>query len=145
MGERPHEPRPSQCRGGRLRQQAGQDRLGGAAAERAICPNGQDDGGVAFSRSHPRRATKGVCERVTTRWPDSRTAVRKPVKFNGLQGRSVYEDRNARISILAGRASSSRPDTLKQTDQPPTSTNPLRTGRAIRCERGGPYVFEGVL
>src|SRR5271166_4693481 len=76
---------------------------------------------------------KGVCERVTTRWPDSRTAVRKPVKFNGLQGRSVYEDRNARISILAGRASSSRPDTLKQTDQPPISTKPP-------CRRGGPYV-----
>src|SRR5271165_6406378 len=75
---------------------------------------------------------KGVCERVTTRWPDSRTAVRKPVKFNGLQGRSVYEARNARISILAGRASSSRPDTLKQTDQPLSRHPP--------CRRGGPYV-----
>jgi len=37
---------------------------------------------------------------MTTRWPDSRTAVRKPGKFNGLQGRSVHEARNARISIL---------------------------------------------
>src|SRR5271165_496849 len=127
MGERPHEPRPSQCRGGRLRQQAGQDRLGGAAAERAICPNGQDDGGVAFSRSHPRRATKGVCERVTTRWPDSRTALRKPGSKNGARRRDFYEDRSARISILAGGCSS-RPDTLKQTDQPPSSTNPLADG-----------------
>src|SRR6516165_10652072 len=78
------------------------------------------------------RTPQGVCERVTTRWADSRTALRKPEKSNGLQGRSIYEDRNARISILAGRASSSRPDTLKQTVQPLSRHPP--------CRRGGPYV-----
>ena len=45
-----------------------------------------------------------------------------------------YEDRGARISILAGRRPP-RPDTLKQTDQPPISTNPLQTGRAIRFQQ----------
>jgi hypothetical protein len=34
---------------------------------------------------------------------------------------------------MAG-GSSSRPDALKQTDQPPISAHPLRTGRAIRFE-----------
>ena len=38
-----------------------------------------------------------------------------------------YEDRGARISILAGRRPP-RPDTLKQTDQPPISTKPLADG-----------------
>ena len=38
-----------------------------------------------------------------------------------------YEDRGARISILAGRRPP-RPDTLKQTDQPPTSIKPLADG-----------------
>src|SRR6516225_1922028 len=82
---------------------------------------------------HIRRPNAKRCLReVTTRWPDSRTALRKPDKSDGLQGRSIYEDRNARISILAGRASSSRPDTLKQTDQPRSRQTP--------CRRGGPYV-----
>jgi hypothetical protein len=36
-----------------------------------------------------------------------------------------------RISIMAG-GSSSRPDTLTQTDQQPVSKTPLQTGRAIR-------------
>jgi hypothetical protein len=38
-----------------------------------------------------------------------------------------YEDRGARISILAGRRPP-RPDTLKQTDQPPISTKSLADG-----------------
>ena len=38
-----------------------------------------------------------------------------------------YEDRGARISILA-RRKPPRPDTLKQTDQPPISTKPLADG-----------------
>ena len=38
-----------------------------------------------------------------------------------------YEDRSARISILAGRRPL-RPDTLTQTDQPPISTKPLADG-----------------
>ena len=41
-----HEPRPSQCRGRRLRQQAGQDRLGGAAARRTVCRHRNAGGGV---------------------------------------------------------------------------------------------------
>ena len=53
-----------------------------------------------------------------------------------------YEDQGARISILAGRRPP-RPDTLKQTDQPPISTKPLadgaartlQTGRAIRFQQ----------
>src|SRR6202012_5142388 len=38
------------------------------------------------------------------------------------------------ISIMAG-GGASRPDTLKQTDQPPIAPQPP-------CERGGPYVFK---
>ena len=38
-----------------------------------------------------------------------------------------YEDRGARISILAGRRPPRR-DTLKQTDQPPISAKPLADG-----------------
>jgi len=52
---------------------------------------------------------------VTTRWPDSQTALRKPGVENGARRRRVYEDQGARISILAGRRPP-RPDTLKQTD-----------------------------
>jgi hypothetical protein len=50
-----------------------------------------------------------------------------------------YEDRGARISILAGRKPP-RPDTLKQTDQPPISTNPLQTGRAVRFQRNSGHI-----
>ena len=69
----------------------------------------------------------GVCERVTTRWPDSRTALRKPGLKNGARRREFYEDRSARISIMAG-GNSSRPDTLMQTDQQPISKKPLADG-----------------
>ena len=55
----------------------------------------------------------------------------KPGLKNGVRRREVYEDRGARISILAG-GDPPRPDTLKQTDQRPIPTNPLQTGRAIR-------------
>src|SRR6516225_9395803 len=65
--------------------------------------------------------------RLTTRWPDSQTALRKPGLKNGARRRDFYEDRSARISILAGGCSS-RPDTLKQTDQPAISANPLADG-----------------
>ena len=64
---------------------------------------------------------------MKTRWPDSQTALRKPGVENGARRRRVYEDRGARISILAGRRPP-RPDTLKQTDQPPISTKPLADG-----------------
>src|SRR5450755_2092890 len=49
---------------------------------------------------------------------------------NGVRRRKVYEDRNARISILA-RGLAPRPDTLKQTANG-TLKNHLQTGRAIR-------------
>src|SRR5271154_1524212 len=83
----------------------------------------------SFGRSESAGRASGVCERVTTRWPDSQMALRKPGVENGARRRRVYEDRGARISILAGRRPP-RPDTLKQTDQPSISTKPLQTGRA---------------
>jgi hypothetical protein len=89
----------------------------------------------SFGWSESAGRASGVCERMTTRWPDSQTALRKPGAEHGARRRRVYEDRGARISILAGRRPP-RPDTLKQTDQPPISTNP--------CRRGGPYVFNNV-
>jgi len=58
--------------------------------------------------------------------------------------REVYEDRSARISILAGRKPP-RPDTLKQTDQPSISATLLQTGRAIRFKRlDDPLVLGGM-
>ena len=47
----------------------------------------------------------------------------------GARRRRVYEDRGARISRPGGRRPP-RPDTLKQTDQPPISTKPLADGAA---------------
>src|ERR1700735_1451691 len=81
----------------------------------------------SFGRSESAGRASGVCERVTTRWPDSQTALRKPGVENGARRRRVYEDRGARISILAGRRPP-RPDTLKQTDQPPITSKPLADG-----------------
>src|SRR6202161_1291524 len=86
----------------------------------------------SFGRSESAGRASGVCERVKTRWPDSQTALRKPGVENGARRRRVYEDRGARISILAGRRPP-RPDTLKQTDQPPNLDK-------TPCRRGGPYV-----
>src|ERR1700691_4608663 len=83
----------------------------------------------SFGRSESAGRASGVCERVKTRWPDSQTALRKPGVENGARRRRVYEDRGARFSILAGRKPP-RPDTLKQTDQPPISTKPLADGAA---------------
>ena len=71
---------------------------------------------------------------MTTRWPGSRTAPRNPGLKNGARRREFYEDRGARISIMAG-GSASRPDTLKQTDQLLISKTLLQTGRAIRFEK----------
>jgi hypothetical protein len=72
---------------------------------------------------------------VTTRWPDGQTALRKPAVENGARRRRVYEDLGARISILAGKRPP-RPDTLKQTDQPPISTKPLADGAGHTFELG---------
>ena len=47
--------------------------------------------------------------------------------------RTIYEDRDARISSLAG-AEAHRPDTLMQTDQIGSRTL-LAAGRAIRCSK----------
>ena len=63
-----------------------------------------------------------------SRWPDSRTTFRKPSQKSGARRRTLYEDRSARISILAGRHPP-RPDTLKQTDLSALSIKPLQTGR----------------
>src|SRR6201985_3000832 len=83
--------------------------------------------GREFGGPAKRLAAADVCERVTTRWPDSQTELRNPGLKNGARRRDFYEDRSARISILAGGCSS-RPDTLKQTDQPAISATPLQTG-----------------
>jgi hypothetical protein len=45
---------------------------------------------------------------VEARWPDSRTAFWKPVLKNGARCREFYEDRDARISILAGEKARGR-------------------------------------
>jgi hypothetical protein len=104
MGERAHEPRPSKRRGRRLRQQAGPNRLGGVAARRTVHRPRNAGGGVEFGyRAQRVHRPTGVCERVTTGWPDSRTAFRKPGLKNGARRRVFYEDRSARISIMAGR------------------------------------------
>src|SRR5215213_7752271 len=67
------------------------------------------------------------------RWPDSRSVFRKLMALNGTRCRPLYEERNARIFILAN-GTAERPDTFVQTDQPIT-TNHLPTGRAIRYLR----------
>ena len=45
---------------------------------------------------------------VKARWPDSRSAFWKPGLKNGARRREVYEDRDARISILAGAVPTGR-------------------------------------
>ena len=58
--------------------------LGGAAARRTVRRHRNAGGGIerGRSRSSVHRST-GVCERVTTGWPDSRTTLRKPGSKNG--------------------------------------------------------------
>src|SRR5579883_2557817 len=64
---------------------------------------------------------------MNRRWPNSRTAFWNPDLKNGIRRRPLYEDPNARISILAcGMAA--RPDTLKQTDDLALSIKPLADG-----------------
>ena len=68
-----------------------------------------------------------------TRWPDdSRTALRKPGSKNGARRREFYEDRNARISILAGRQASEAGYVDSRLINRRSRQNPLQTGRAIR-------------
>ena len=47
-----------------------------------------------------------------------------------LQGRGIYEDRGARISIMA-RANAHGPDTLQQTARDQLASTPCRPGRSI--------------
>lgn len=72
---------------------------------------------------------------MSERWPDSRPVSRNPLAKNGTRCRPLYEDQDARISILAndlvleGRIRFRR--LLRASD-----TNRLPTGRAIRfCRR----------
>ena len=51
MGESADDEGPSQCRGRRLRQQTGEDRLGGASPWRTVCRQRNADGGLEFDRS----------------------------------------------------------------------------------------------
>ena len=51
VGQSAHEPRPPQCRRRGVRQQADQDRLGGAAARGDFCRQGIAYGGVVVGRS----------------------------------------------------------------------------------------------
>ena len=52
-----------------------------------------------------------------------------------MRGRVIYEDRGARISIMA-RASAQGPDTLQQTSRDQLAKIHLQTG-------GGPYIRKG--
>src|ERR1700724_3598389 len=115
MGEGIARSRPPECRRRRLGQQARPDRLGGAAARREICRPGVGCGGVGLGRSETLAPVDRGCLRVVNRrWPNSRMAFWKPGLKNGARRREFYEDRNARISILAQRLTL-KPDTLKQT------------------------------
>jgi hypothetical protein len=67
---------------------------------------------------------------VEARWPDSRSVAWKPGTLNGRKGRCDYEDRAARISILAG-GQCSEAGYIDADCSRPDSRNHLRTGRAI--------------
>jgi hypothetical protein len=109
--------------------------VGGASARRKVHSQWLASGGIGIGCS----ANNALISRrrlrvVKSRWPNSQTAFRKPGLKNGIQRREAYEDRNARISILA-RGFVPRPDTLQQTDQAPLSIKLLADGA------GGPYVL----
>ena len=53
-------------------------------------------------RVGPARCGRRCLRVVGARWPDSRPASRKPGSKNGATTPRFYEDRGARISILAG-------------------------------------------
>ncbi len=61
LGKGADEEGPSQCRGRRLRQQAGENRLGGAPAWRTV--HRHADGGLEFGRSDAKRPTADRCLR----------------------------------------------------------------------------------
>src|ERR1700722_12004589 len=141
MGEGTCKSRPPQRCDRRLRQQAGEDRLGGAAARRTVRRHRNAGGGIEPGRSRSKHPT-GVCERVTTGWPDSRTTLRKPGSKNGAIDAGSFMRPGACVSPPWPGGDPSRPDTLKQTDQTLISANLLQTGRAIRFESlDGPLVL----
>lgn len=89
--------------------------MGRAAARRKLHRQGIAFGGIGIGWSANETRIGQRCLRVVkTRWPNSRTAFRKPDSKNGARRRDFYEDLDARISILA-RGLDSRPDALKQT------------------------------
>ena len=63
LGKGADEKGPSQCRGRRLRQQAGEDCLGGAATRRMVRRHRNADGGLEFGRSDAKRPTADRCLR----------------------------------------------------------------------------------
>jgi transposase len=90
-------------RGGGPRRQAGADHPRGAPQRAAVRDAGR--GGVVahgIGRMRPLGAggRRGL-RAVEARWPDSRPAFRSPVTRSGARRRRCYEDRDARISILA--------------------------------------------
>jgi hypothetical protein len=127
MGQSTAAARPSQGRHCGVRQQARQDRLGGAAARRKVRRQG-----TSCWSGQSRSALTDRCglREAISRSPDSRTPLRKPGLKNGvIRRREVYEHPSAPLSILAGR-SPPKPDTLQQTDH--------RRSRIISRRRGGP-------
>ena len=105
MGQGIARPRASQCRRRGLGQQAGADRVGGIATRRNVRRQGSVRGGIGIGWSAHETLIGRRCLRVVkTRdgLTDSRTASWKPGIKNGARRREFYEDRDARISILAG-------------------------------------------
>ena len=84
----------------RAGEQAGADRLGGAAPRRTF--DASRCGGLdTRSAERADRASGRRCLRVVeARWPDSHRRSGTWLK-NGARRRDLYEDRDARISILA--------------------------------------------
>ena len=86
-----------------------------------------------FARSESAGRASGVCERVTTRWPDSQTvALRKPGVENGAETtpKEFYEDRGARYTpSWPGGDLRGRIQVLKQ-------TLISRRSRQTPCRRG---------
>ena len=82
---------PSQCRDRRFGQQAGESRLERyyGAGNRLTPKRYPWPRRGSLGRSESAGRASGVCERVTTRWPDSQTALRKPGVESGARRRRV--------------------------------------------------------
>src|SRR6476646_9577760 len=75
MGQGSARPRSSEYRGCGVRQQAGPDRLGGAAARRKVCCQGHALGGVAVGRSELEGAGRSM--RFASGYRDGLTVERR--------------------------------------------------------------------